>query len=219
MKWRKGHQARTASPCLLPVEVSTGDSRDHKSRKPPWNRQQNPGDDQILSLELRLGLHHYQAGRTKPDWKFSFCFLNSFCLKALMRWRRVWNFPLGPLFFGLFSMLLVFKEQANFSPLSYRLYFFNPCFVQCIPVRDVSCKRSVLDHPVLHKPQLVERKSIWARNVLTVAAGSPIRGCVLCWGFSTGSACSSFSAGCVFPQRLVSEGPFSLFSHSGKENG
>lgn len=46
--------------------------------------------------------------------------------------------------------------------------FYNPSFPQCLPVKNVSCKCFVSDHLALHKPGLVERKSVQARNVLTI---------------------------------------------------
>lgn len=104
----------------------------------------------------------------KPDWISSFSFLNSFCLKALMLWTRVRNLPLGPSSLGFFTCCLYPGSRQTSRPAYHRLYFFNPCFPQCIPVRHVSCKRVVSDHPTLHKPGLVERKPVWARNVLNV---------------------------------------------------
>lgn len=48
------------------------------------------------------------------------------------------------------------------------VWVFNPCFPQCLPVRNVSCKCFISDHLALHKPGPVERKSVQARNVLTI---------------------------------------------------
>lgn len=55
-----------------------------KPKKPHWSKQKY----QILSLELRLRLHFYHTGRTKPNWVICFSFLNSFCLKDLMLWTK-----------------------------------------------------------------------------------------------------------------------------------
>lgn len=150
----------------------------------------------------------------KPGWIISFSFFNFFFLEALMVWTELRNLPLC--FFGNFHMLLVSSY--------YRLYvFFNLCFPQCIPVRNVSSKYIVSDHPALHKPGLVESKSIQARNVLTTIADSPIRGCELCWGFCAGDfppalPIPAFQPGAFSHKDVVSEVPFSLLSHSGKEN-
>lgn len=75
---------------------------------------------------------------------------------------------MDPSSLGFFTCCLYLRSRQTSCPSCHRLCFFNPCFLQCIPVRDVSCKRTASDHPALHKPGLVERKSLWARNVLTV---------------------------------------------------
>lgn len=85
-----------------------------------------------------------------------------------MLWTRVRNFHSGPSSLGFFVCCLYPWSRQTSHPSYHRSYFFYPCFLQCIPVRDVSRKCLVSDHPALHKPGLVERKSLCAKNVLTV---------------------------------------------------
>lgn len=99
-----------------------------------------------------------------------------------MLWARVRNFLLGLSPLGFFTCYLYPRSRQTSHPSYRRLHFFNPCFPQCVPVRDVSCKHVVSDHPALHKPGLVERKSIWARNVLTVCCWLSHQGLCAVWG-------------------------------------
>lgn len=62
---------------------------------------------------------------------------------------------LGPLFMLLCMLLWAFRHGAAKPPTSLRLYFFN-----LIPLREMSFTHIVSDHPALHKPGLVERKSV-----------------------------------------------------------
>lgn len=81
-----------------------------------------------------------------------------------MVWTKLRNLPCASL--GIFTSCILGACKLPIL-LPQIVCFFNPCFLQCIPVRSVSCKCFVSDHPALHKG-LVERKSIQARNVLTI---------------------------------------------------
>lgn len=199
MKWWKGHQARTASPCLLSVRVLAGDSC--SGGHTPKEASLEQAKYQILDLELRLRPHCYQARKDEArlDYFLSFFeFLLSWGPDGVDKIKK-----LTLCFIGNFHFLYPASMQTS-HPVTTDCMFFNPCFLQCIPVTSVSCKCFVSDHPALHKG-LVERKSIQARNVLTIRCWFSHRGLwavlgILCRGFSTSSVYSHFSAGCIFPQ-------------------
>lgn len=156
----------------------------------------------------------------KPDWISSFSFLNSFCLKPLMLWTRVRNLPLGPSSLGFFTCCLYPGSRQTSRPAYHRLYFFNPCFPQCIPVRHMSCKRGCLRSSYPPQARTCGKETCLGQECIKCLLLAFPLGAVCCAeDFPPALPVPAFQLGAFSHRDMVSEVPSSLFRHSGKENG